>query len=356
MIVPFLLSLTAGYVDTAGFLALQGLFTAHVTGNFVTLGASLALGTSGAVAKLLALPVFCAVVMAVRLLSSALTPRWRFVFEAMLSLKVLLLIVGAVLAIEFGPFPNGDSWQAVITGMVLVSAMAIQNAAHRCLSRKFTSVDPDDWHDDADHDRSSGYGLREGHRASWPNQVAGRNDVQERHHLCHRVRRRGPFVRPLQRLVFLGAPAIGRTCAACSINGADGQRSAKKLTVPVYFKIRGTKRSGMQIDATAMPALSDFSESTNWSVGPPPWPRLLPKPCPECSSNAPMICRARTSCGRPASLKDFQSLVTLRGNYDNTGPNDFRPIKQVRLVQFDGSLWQPIGDVIDSAFLDRTNW
>ncbi|MGY4572019.1 DUF1275 family protein [Bradyrhizobium sp. USDA 3256] len=131
MIVPFLLSLTAGYVDTAGFLALQGLFTAHVTGNFVTLGASLVLGTSGAVAKLLALPVFCAVVMAVRLLSSALTPRWRFVFEAMLSLKVLLLIVGAVLAIEFGPFQNSDSWQAVLTGMVLVAAMAIQNAVHR---------------------------------------------------------------------------------------------------------------------------------------------------------------------------------------------------------------------------------
>ena len=39
---PLLLSFTAGYVDTAGFLALQGLFTAHVTGNFVTLGASLA--------------------------------------------------------------------------------------------------------------------------------------------------------------------------------------------------------------------------------------------------------------------------------------------------------------------------
>jgi uncharacterized membrane protein YoaK (UPF0700 family) len=131
MIVPFLLSLTAGYVDTAGFLALQGLFTAHVTGNFVTLGASLALGTSGAVAKLLALPVFCAVVVAVRLLSSALTPRSRFVFEAMLSLKLLLLIIGAVLAFEFGPFQDGDGWQAVITGMVLVAAMAVQNAVHR---------------------------------------------------------------------------------------------------------------------------------------------------------------------------------------------------------------------------------
>jgi uncharacterized membrane protein YoaK (UPF0700 family) len=32
------LSVTAGYVDTAGYLALQGLFSAHVTGNFVTLG------------------------------------------------------------------------------------------------------------------------------------------------------------------------------------------------------------------------------------------------------------------------------------------------------------------------------
>jgi uncharacterized membrane protein YoaK (UPF0700 family) len=131
MVLPFLLSLTAGYVDTAGFLALQGLFTAHVTGNFVTFGASLVLGTSGAIAKLLALPVFCAVVMAVRLLTSALTPRWRFVFEAMLGLKVFLLIVGAALAIKFGPFQNGDSLQAVATGMVLVAAMAVQNAAHR---------------------------------------------------------------------------------------------------------------------------------------------------------------------------------------------------------------------------------
>ena len=35
------LSFNAGYVDTASFLALHGLFAAHVTGNFVTLGAAL---------------------------------------------------------------------------------------------------------------------------------------------------------------------------------------------------------------------------------------------------------------------------------------------------------------------------
>ena len=48
---PTLLSFNAGYVDTAGFLALHGLFTAHVTGNFVTLGASLVTGTTGAIAN-----------------------------------------------------------------------------------------------------------------------------------------------------------------------------------------------------------------------------------------------------------------------------------------------------------------
>ena len=131
MTLPLLLSLNAGFVDTAGFLALQGLFTAHVTGNFVTLGAALVLGTSGAVAKLLALPVFCIVVIATRLLSSALVRRGRLALKFLLGLKVILLVAGAVLAIHFGPFSNGDAWQAVVTGMVLVVAMAIQNAAHR---------------------------------------------------------------------------------------------------------------------------------------------------------------------------------------------------------------------------------
>jgi uncharacterized membrane protein YoaK (UPF0700 family) len=45
--VPGLLSFNGGCVDTAGFLGLQGLFTAHVTGNFVTLGAALVFGTHG---------------------------------------------------------------------------------------------------------------------------------------------------------------------------------------------------------------------------------------------------------------------------------------------------------------------
>src|ERR1700749_2682239 len=91
-----LLSFNGGYVDTAGFLALQGLFTAHVTGNFVTLGASLVLGTSGALAKLLALPVFCVVIVATRLASFALPHIGLPVLRTMLGLKTLLLVAGAI--------------------------------------------------------------------------------------------------------------------------------------------------------------------------------------------------------------------------------------------------------------------
>jgi len=128
---PLVLSFNAGFVDTAGFLALQGLFTAHVTGNFVTLGASLVLGTSGAIAKLLALPVFCVVVIGARWLGTLLSRHSTHPFVPLLVLKVLLLIAGSAMAIHFGPFHDGDSWQAIATGMVLVAAMAIQNAVHR---------------------------------------------------------------------------------------------------------------------------------------------------------------------------------------------------------------------------------
>jgi branched-chain amino acid transport system substrate-binding protein len=51
-----------------------------------------------------------------------------------------------------------------------------------------------------------------------------------------------------------------------------------------------------------------------------------------------------------ASLKGYQASVLLPGVTISTGPEDFRPVKQMRLVEFDGRTWQPIGDVIESAF------
>jgi uncharacterized membrane protein YoaK (UPF0700 family) len=127
---PTLLSFNGGYVDAAGYIALQGLFAAHVTGNFVTIGSSLVFGTSGVIAKLLALPMFCAVIIITRL-ASTLLPRERSALHTILTVKLVLLILGAYLAIRLGPFVNGDAWPSILTGMTLVSAMAIQNAVHR---------------------------------------------------------------------------------------------------------------------------------------------------------------------------------------------------------------------------------
>jgi branched-chain amino acid transport system substrate-binding protein len=56
-----------------------------------------------------------------------------------------------------------------------------------------------------------------------------------------------------------------------------------------------------------------------------------------------------------ASLKDYRSSILLPGIAINTGPDDFHPIKQMRLVQFDGGTWQPIGDMIESAFVGSGN-
>jgi uncharacterized membrane protein YoaK (UPF0700 family) len=129
--VSAILSFNGGYVDAAGFLALQGLFTAHVTGNFVTLGATLAFGTTGAVAKLLALPTFCLVVLIATILCRTNTRWGHFDLRRMLGVQIVLLVAGAGLAVWLGPFTDGDSSAAILTGMTLVSAMAIQNTASR---------------------------------------------------------------------------------------------------------------------------------------------------------------------------------------------------------------------------------
>src|SRR3984893_13881361 len=56
-----------------------------------------------------------------------------------------------------------------------------------------------------------------------------------------------------------------------------------------------------------------------------------------------------------AALKDYQGSVLLPGIKISTGPWNFRPIKHLRLVQFDGRTWQPIGEVLETAFSNARN-
>ena len=48
-------------------------------------------------------------------------------------------------------------------------------------------------------------------------------------------------------------------------------------------------------------------------------------------------------------LADYQVPVLLPGITISTAPSDLRPIKEMRLIQFDGRTWQPIGDVVETA-------
>jgi uncharacterized membrane protein YoaK (UPF0700 family) len=130
-IIAGLLSFNGGFVDTAGFIGLQGLFTAHVTGNFVTMGAALVFGTQGFLAKLLALPEFIVVIALARWLGAFLRARQKPALPVLLGAKVLLLFVFFAVAVALGPFPNSDSPAALLAGFAGVAAMAVQNAAHR---------------------------------------------------------------------------------------------------------------------------------------------------------------------------------------------------------------------------------
>lgn len=67
------LAFLAAYVDTLGFIALFGLFTAHVTGNFILIGAALAdTSQMSILLKFLAFPAFILGVAVARLFIAAI--------------------------------------------------------------------------------------------------------------------------------------------------------------------------------------------------------------------------------------------------------------------------------------------
>ena len=66
---PFILSVIGGSTDVIGFLGLNGLFTAHVTGNIVIIAARVIAGERTTISASLAVPVFMLVVFSARLLA-----------------------------------------------------------------------------------------------------------------------------------------------------------------------------------------------------------------------------------------------------------------------------------------------
>jgi uncharacterized membrane protein YoaK (UPF0700 family) len=134
-----LLSFNGGFVDTAGFLGLAGLFTAHVTGNFVTLGAALVFGHHGIIGKILALPEFILVIAVARFAGAAMRKRKLPVLRILLAAEAALLFAFFALAVAYGPFPDPDSPPALLTGFAGIATMSLQNALQRV---HFASLPP----------------------------------------------------------------------------------------------------------------------------------------------------------------------------------------------------------------------
>ncbi len=126
-----LAAFTAGFVDTVGFVGLFGLFTAHVTGNFVLIGAALVTHHTGIIAKLLALPAFILAVAATSLFLRHCRRTGRSPAAPLLLAEAVLLTAFMTLGLALGPFRDGDQPAVVLTGLTGVLAMGVQNAAAR---------------------------------------------------------------------------------------------------------------------------------------------------------------------------------------------------------------------------------
>jgi uncharacterized membrane protein YoaK (UPF0700 family) len=125
---PFVLSVIAGSTDIIGFLGLNGLFTAHITGNLVVLAADVVAGQPTIFSYIVSVPVFMLVLLVTRLLAGGLERAGRDTLGPLLLLQLLALAVFLVLCIAAGPWTDPNATAAVVAGMFGVAAMAVQNA------------------------------------------------------------------------------------------------------------------------------------------------------------------------------------------------------------------------------------
>ncbi|MGB3291310.1 MAG: YoaK family protein [Burkholderiaceae bacterium] len=129
---PVLLAVVGGAVDTIGFIALLGFFTAHVTGNLVLAGAALVEGGAGLWVKLAAIPLFIATV--------AVTKAWvdscdqsHKTLGWLLTAEALFLCAFMLAGAYFEPFRDPGALALGLTGGLGLIALAIRNTASKTL-------------------------------------------------------------------------------------------------------------------------------------------------------------------------------------------------------------------------------
>lgn len=124
----------AGYVDTLGFVALFGLFTAHVTGNFVLIAASLAdPAQTPSLLKLLAFPAFILGIAAARLLVAGCERRGKAAVKPSYLLQLVLLLGFMACGMLAEPIGSSAGAFAMAAGLLGAAAMGAHSAASKLL-------------------------------------------------------------------------------------------------------------------------------------------------------------------------------------------------------------------------------
>lgn len=128
------LGFLAGYVDTLGFVALFGLFTAHVTGNFVMIGIGLADHTKLSILlKFLAFPAFIIGIAVTRLMVVAVERRKGPALTYAFVLQWLLLAGFMLFGCMAEPVGKEVSDMAMASGLLGTAAMGVHSATSRLL-------------------------------------------------------------------------------------------------------------------------------------------------------------------------------------------------------------------------------
>ncbi|MBN3790515.1 YoaK family protein [Burkholderia sp. Ac-20353] len=131
-----ILAAIAGFVDTLSFVSLFGLFTAHVTGNFVLIGAGIAGFGQGIFLKLIVFPAFVGGVVFSSLLVRSLSDRYARQGARVLNAVQAALMLGfCVAGVWATPVSSPDGLPAVVAGILGAFAMGVQNAHPRLIQR-----------------------------------------------------------------------------------------------------------------------------------------------------------------------------------------------------------------------------
>jgi uncharacterized membrane protein YoaK (UPF0700 family) len=139
-IIPVLLSVVAGCVDSCTFLGLFGLFVAQVTGSFVVAGAQFVAHDPGFLIKVLGIPFFLLGGIVTTIVVAVARGRGGVIYGWTLGLEAILLACFLGIGVSASPFHAPNGLAELATAFFGLSAMGVQSAQVRLVLKGVAST------------------------------------------------------------------------------------------------------------------------------------------------------------------------------------------------------------------------